>query len=85
MMKRFIFTSPSFVPQVIMVDPSHSAIRRDARINWICAPVMKHRENRGLTAAGRKSRGMLNKSGNKNSRVRPSVRAAISRLPQRVQ
>jgi len=40
-----------------MVDPAHKAIRRDARINWICAPVHKHREMRGLTAAGRKNRG----------------------------
>jgi len=44
--------------EVIMVDPSHKAIRRDPRINWIVAPVHKHRELRGLTAAGRKNRGM---------------------------
>lgn len=43
--------------EVIMVDPSHKAVRRDPRINWICAPVHKHRELRGLTAAGRKNRG----------------------------
>jgi large subunit ribosomal protein L15e len=44
--------------EVILVDPSHKAIRRDPRYNWICAATMKHRENRGLTAAGRKSRGI---------------------------
>ena len=44
--------------EVILVDPSHKAIRRDPRANWICKPVMKHRENRGLTSAGRKSRGL---------------------------
>ncbi|CAG8266411.1 unnamed protein product [Penicillium salamii] len=44
--------------EVILVDPQHKAIRRDARINWICAPVHKHRESRGLTATGKKSRGM---------------------------
>ena len=43
--------------EVIMVDPSHKAIRRDPRINWICAPTHKHRELRGLTSAGRTSRG----------------------------
>lgn len=43
--------------EVILVDPAHKAIRRDPRINWICKPVMKHRELRGLTAAGRKNRG----------------------------
>lgn len=41
-----------------MVDPFHKAVRRDPRINWICRPVHKHRELRGLTAAGRKNRGM---------------------------
>lgn len=30
--------------EVILVDPSHKAIRRDARINWIANPVHKHRE-----------------------------------------
>jgi large subunit ribosomal protein L15e len=44
--------------EVIMVDPSHNAIRNDPKMNWICRPVMKHRECRGLTAAGRKSRGI---------------------------
>eukprot|EP00128_Syssomonas_multiformis_P018677 Colp12_sorted_trinity150504_noHs@5950 len=44
--------------EVILVDPNHKAIRRDARINWIAKPVMKHRELRGLTAAGRANRGV---------------------------
>lgn len=44
--------------EVIMVDPSHAAIRRDPRINWIANPVHKHRELRGLTAAGKKNRGL---------------------------
>ncbi|KAI9741284.1 MAG: 60S ribosomal protein L15 [Cirrosporium novae-zelandiae] len=44
--------------EVILVDPQHKAIRRDARINWICNPVHKHREARGLTATGKKSRGL---------------------------
>ncbi|CAO1627384.1 unnamed protein product [Parajaminaea phylloscopi] len=43
--------------EVICVDPHHKAIRRDARINWIANPVHKHREARGLTATGKKSRG----------------------------
>ena len=38
--------------EVIMVDPFHKCVRDDPRINWICKPVMKHRELRGLTAAG---------------------------------
>ncbi|GAA5870384.1 hypothetical protein JCM16303_001982 [Sporobolomyces ruberrimus] len=43
---------------VILVDPHHKAIRRDARINWICAPVHKRREARGLTSAGKQNRGI---------------------------
>lgn len=44
--------------EVILVDPSHKAIRRDPRYNWICNPVHKHRESRGLTSTGKKSRGI---------------------------
>jgi large subunit ribosomal protein L15e len=45
--------------EIILVDPSHSVIRNDARINWICNPVQKHRELRGLTSAGKSSRGLI--------------------------
>lgn len=44
--------------EVILVDPQHKAIRIDPRINWIVNPVHKHREARGLTATGKKSRGL---------------------------
>ena len=44
--------------EVILVDPAHKAIRRDARVNWIVNPVHKHRELRGLTSSGRSSRGL---------------------------
>ncbi|XP_015378715.1 PREDICTED: 60S ribosomal protein L15-like [Diuraphis noxia] len=44
--------------EVITVDTAHPAIRRDAKINWICNAVHKHRELRGKTSAGRKSRGL---------------------------
>lgn len=44
--------------EVIMIDPFHKAIRRDPKINWITKPVQKHRELRGLTAAGKRSRGL---------------------------
>ncbi|PWN44842.1 putative RPL15A 60S large subunit ribosomal protein L15.e [Ceraceosorus guamensis] len=64
--------------EIIAVDPSHKAIRRDARINWIVNPVHKRREARGLTATGKKSRGHLGKGhrfnhtkhGGKNSTIR---------------
>jgi len=47
--------------EVILVDPQHNAIRNDPRVNWIVNPTMKHRELRGLTSAGRASRGLRKK------------------------
>ena len=64
--------------EVIMVDPSHASIRNDARINWICNPTHKHRELRGLTAAGKKYRGLGNR-GHKATKLRPSVTASWKR------
>merc|ERR1711898_36832 len=43
-------------------------------LNWICAPVMKHRELRGVTSAGRANRGLRSKGHGSNKR-RPSMRA----------
>lgn len=43
--------------EVLLADPAHKTIRRDPSINWICNSVMKHRELRGLTSAGKSSRG----------------------------
>jgi large subunit ribosomal protein L15e len=60
--------------EVIMVDPAHKAIRRDARFNWICAGNKKHRESRGTTSIGKKSRGLRMKGFRSNQR-RPSRRA----------
>merc|ERR1712084_90655 len=50
--------------EVICVDPTHNAIRNDARINWLCRPVHKHRESRGLLVKG-----------NKDNKRRPSRKA----------
>ena len=49
--------------EVILVDPQHNAIRKDPRINWIVNSVHTRRECRGLTSAGKASRGL--KSGSK--------------------
>jgi len=66
--------------EVILVDPSHATIRRDPRINWIVAPVHKHREMRGLTSAGRDYRGLRNKKGHRgHSLIGGSRRAAWKR------
>ncbi|CAG0881881.1 unnamed protein product [Darwinula stevensoni] len=44
--------------EVILIDPFHKAVRRDPSLRWLCLPVQKHRELRGKTSAGRKSRGL---------------------------
>merc|ERR1711929_36593 len=67
--------------EIIMVDVSHKCIRRDPRINWICAPVMKHRELRGITSAGRANRG-LRSNGHGSNKRRPSMRANWKRRQQ---
>ena len=59
--------------EIVMVDPSHKAIRRDPRINWIVSGKHAHRELRGLTATGVKARGM-NQRGNSATKARPSRR-----------
>jgi len=59
--------------EVIMVDPQHNAIRKDPRIQWIANPVHKHRELRGLTSAGRASRG-LRQRGHKANKIIGSSR-----------
>lgn len=51
---------------------------QDARANWICNPVHKHRELRGLTSAGKKYRGLQGK-GHNYAKARPSVRATWRR------
>merc|ERR1711981_1209776 len=43
--------------EVIMIDPMHKTVRRNPDTQWITKPVHKHRELKGLTSAGKKSRG----------------------------
>lgn len=44
--------------EVILVDPNHPNIKSDPKINWICLPANRKRVFRGLTSAGKKSRGL---------------------------
>merc|ERR1712071_31853 len=44
--------------EVILVDTAHKAIRRNPKTQWICNPVHKHRELRGLTSTSKTSRGI---------------------------
>ncbi|HUU77863.1 MAG TPA: 50S ribosomal protein L15e [candidate division Zixibacteria bacterium] len=60
--------------EVILVDPHHPIIKKDPRINWICTPANTGRVFRGLTSAGKKSRG-LSRKGTGSERIRPSLRA----------
>ncbi|KAL0439213.1 UNVERIFIED_CONTAM: 60S ribosomal protein L15-2 [Sesamum latifolium] len=64
--------------EVILIDPAHTTVRNDPRINWICNPVHKHRELRGLTSAGKKYRGLRGK-GHLHHKARPSRRATWKR------
>lgn len=60
--------------EVVMLDPNHPAILSDPQLNWIADKSQKGRVHRGLTRAGKKSRGMALK-GKGAERSRPSVRA----------
>jgi large subunit ribosomal protein L15e len=59
--------------EVICVNPNESEIKNDKKINWITRKSNSKRALRGLTSAGKKSRGLRNKS--PTNRSRPSVRA----------
>jgi len=60
--------------EVILVDKSHPVIRADKDIGWISSNKHTRRAFRGLTSAGRKSRG-LRKKGIGAEKIRPSQRA----------
>ncbi len=59
--------------EVICVDPFMPEIQNDRTINWICRPENKNRAMRGLTSAGKKSRGLRYKS--PTSKARTSVKS----------
>jgi len=60
--------------EVIMVDPSHPAIKSDKHVKWICEGAHYGRPFRGLTSAGKEVRGLRHK-GRGAEKVRPSRRA----------
>ncbi|MBI5000240.1 MAG: 50S ribosomal protein L15e [Euryarchaeota archaeon] len=60
--------------EVILVDPDHPVIKSDPKINWIGRNHMKGRAYRGLTSAGKRGRGLMNK-GKGAEKARPSVNA----------
>jgi large subunit ribosomal protein L15e len=44
--------------EVILVDPSHPAVRSDKNIKWIATSANRHRVLKGLTSTAKKSRGL---------------------------
>jgi len=62
--------------EVILVDPSMPEIKSDRTLKWIASGTNKKRAERGLTSAGKKSRGLSSKRGKSPTlKVRPSLRA----------
>jgi len=59
--------------EVILVDPSKPEIFKDKKIKWIANKKNRKRAERGLTSAGKKSRGLRSKSPKR--KVRPSLRS----------
>ncbi len=60
--------------EIIMVDNKHPAILADKQLSWTDSPKNRRRVFRGLTSAGRKSRGLRHK-GRGAEKLRPSLRA----------
>ncbi len=60
--------------EVITVNPSEPSIKGDLKLSWICEKQHRKRATRGLTSAGKKSRGLRNK-GRGAEKVRPSKSA----------
>ncbi|MBL7159955.1 MAG: 50S ribosomal protein L15e [Candidatus Aenigmarchaeota archaeon] len=57
--------------EVILIDPEHPCIKNDKRFEWINNPANRGRVFRGLTSAGKKSRG-LRRKGKGAEKIRPS-------------
>ncbi len=53
--------------EVILVDPHHPSIANDPHYSWLLNPANRKRVFRGLTAAGKKARGLLKSRGLKGT------------------
>jgi large subunit ribosomal protein L15e len=65
--------------EVILVDKAHPSVLADKRLSWIAKPSQKGRAARGITSAGKKSRGLRHK-GKGAEKARPSRRAKGRRI-----
>lgn len=63
--------------EIILVDRAHPAILKDKTLRWITKS--KGRAQRGKTAAGRRSRGILTHKGKGAEKLRPSKSAVLRR------
>ena len=64
--------------EVILIDPDHPVIKADPNINWISRNNNTQRVFRGLTSAGKKTRGLRSK-GKGSEKIRPSLKANRNR------
>ncbi len=60
--------------EVIMIDPTHPSIKADKDLRRLTGKQHKGRVHRGLTSAGKRSRGLMQK-GKGAEKIRPSIRA----------
>ena len=60
--------------EVILIDVNHPSIKNDSSYKNLCTGKHTNRVFRGLTSAGKKGRGLMNK-GKGAERVRPGIRA----------
>jgi len=65
--------------EIVMVDPYHPQVASDKNTGWIVSNKQTRRVFRGLTSAGKKSRGLRNK-GLGAEKVRPGIRANGGKL-----
>ncbi|MBS3081787.1 50S ribosomal protein L15e [Candidatus Pacearchaeota archaeon] len=62
--------------EVILVDPAKPEIKNDRTLNWINGNSHSGRVERGLTSAGKQSRGLTTRRGHSPTlKVRPSLRS----------
>ena len=65
--------------EVLLLDKDHPQITNDPQLGWVSKPEHRGRVFRGLTSAGRKTRGLRHK-GKGAEKVRPSNRARDRKL-----
>jgi large subunit ribosomal protein L15e len=57
--------------EVVLVDPSHPSVLADRDLSWMANPAQRGRVYKGLTPAGRKSRGLYHNKGRGSEKAGP--------------